>query len=506
MIVARDAASNLWHGMWSSGSGFTTASLRGLAAGSTYVDTRVVNFFGDQRETVVTRDQQTGAWYALWFVSGRFNLTSLGTWDPGGIFDTVVAADLEGNGREALYGHDVRSGQTWRLTFDGSSTVNTVVAVSAPNISLRLPTVGHFADAGRQSVLMQEGTTGRWYRFHFNGLIYGYLDLGIWSETQDWTATSVGDFNRDGRDDLFGHASTTSAWTTRSFDGSNWTQSTAGAWPSSGMVADVAGASNATLRATILADVPELAAAEAVRDIHTMAHLLRNWVANAADSTLYSNPLMSGARSAAEAFYANYTRDRAGSSCGGYSEFFIQVLKLFEVDSLTIGLGDEPAGLLHATVVVPILINNQWRFELFDPTFNCSFTNSFTGKTATYFDLVDAARSGSSGNLVLEEASNDNRRFISAVPLPDPYLVLDRVQDGVYVYRWPGYGIDDYVEVNRDTFINHGYSAGVHGFYQLFPQVKLVFANNGSGNLSTSNTQRTAFLVELAQRGIAISS
>ncbi|HET6426123.1 MAG TPA: VCBS repeat-containing protein, partial [Planctomycetaceae bacterium] len=505
MIVARNATTNLWQGLWSSGSGFTTASLRGLAAGQTYVDTRVVRFFGDSREAVVTRDSQTGAWYAMWYGNAWFNLTPLGTWDPSGSWENVAVADLEADGRQELYGHDARSGQTWRLAFNGTTATNTVIAVSPMNQNLDLATAGRFTNSGRQSLLVRDPATSRWYALQFNGLLYGYTDLGVWSETASWTSTRVADFNRDGRHELVGYSTATSTWTARGFDSSNWVQTTVSSLPVSARVGDVPGASNATLRATILRDVPELAAAVAVRDVHTMAELLRNWVANAADSTLYSNPLMSGTRTPAESFYKYYVPDLAGSSCGGFSEFFIQVLKLFQIDSLTIGLGDETADLLHATVVVPILSNGQWRFEFFDPTFNCSFDNSWNGRTATYFDLVDAARSGFSTHLQLNEAATDNRRFISAVPISDPDLVLERFANGVYVYRWPGYGIDDYLDQNHDALVNNGYSPGLHGFYQLLPQVKSVFANNGSGNPSTSNSQRTAFLVELATRGIAVS-
>lgn len=504
MVVARNSTTNLWQGLWSSGAGFTSSSLRGLAPGVSYGDTRVVRFFGDQRESVVTRDPQTGVWYALWYGSNRFNLTSLGTWDPGGTWDMIVAADLEGNGRQSLIGHDAKSGQTWRLSFDGTSAVNTVISVSAGTLSLRLPTVGRFTETGHDSILVQETGTGRWYRLHHNGAIYGYLDLGVWSETTPWLTTSVGDYDRDGRDDLWGHSGATSTWTLRTWTGSDWSSMNVGNLPASGHVNDVAGASDATMRAIILQDVPGLAAAVTARDVRNIALLLRNWVANAADAALYSNLMLTDAAGAAEAYFRSYARDRAGSSCGGYSEFFVQVLKLFQVDSLTVGLGDKTADLVHSTVTVPVYINNQWRFEFFDPTFNCAFTNSLTNSRATYFDLIDAARSGSSGHIQVEQGSNQYREFLSAVPLNDPFLTLDHVDNGVYVYRWAGYGLDDYLDTSRDTFDAYGYAAGLQGFFQLFPQVHTVQINNGSGDQSTSNAQRTAFIVQLAQRGIAM--
>lgn len=504
MVVARNSTTNLWQGLWNSGGGFASSSLRGLAAGVAYGDTQVVRFFGDRRETVVTRDPQTGTWYALWYGSNRFNLTSLGSWDPGGTWDMIAAADLEGSGRQALYGHDAKSGQTVRLSFDGTTALNSVISVSAPNLALRLPTVGHFTDPTRDSILVQEAGTGRWYRLHHTGAIYGYLDLGIWSETLPWQTTSIGDFNRDGRDDIWGYSATTSSWSLRSWNGTSWASTTVTDLPATARVSDVAGASDATLRAIILHDVPNLAAAVEARDVRTIALLVRNWVANAGDSTFLSTLLLNDAAGAADAYFRAYVRNQAGSSCGGFSEFFVQTLKLFQVDSLTIGLGDNTANLLHATVVVPVLINNQWRFEFFDPTFNCSFTNTLNNSRATYFDIIDAARAHTANNMRIDQGANDYREFLSAVPLNDPVLTLDRVENGVYIYRWPGYGLDDYLTSNRDLFAAGGYSSGTLGFFELFPQVKNVHMNNGSGDQATSNAQRTAFLVQLAQRGIAM--
>ncbi len=504
MIVARNSTTNAWQGVWSVGGGFSTGTLRGMVAGQNYVDTRVVEFFGDGREAVVTRDAQTGAWHALWYGSNRFNLTPLGTWNPNGTWEDVTVVDLEGNGREAIYGHDVVSGEWRRLGFDGVNASNTVVAATTANTSLQLTSVGKFLNTTQDVILSRNAITGNWQRLTFDGANYQLADIGLWDETTTWTTTSVGDFNRDGVADLFGRGTGPTGWSTRTFNGITWSNVAAGELAASAKIVDVPGASDATLRAVILRDLPGLSAALAAGDVRTSARLLRHWVANAADSALLSNPLLWESKGAADAYFGTYVHDSAGSTCGGISEFYVQVLKLFSIDSLTIGLGDVTADLLHTTVVVPIWEQGAWSFDIFDPTFNASFTDSLTNQAATYDQIVSAVKANNSSHILLEENSTANREFLSAVPISSSLLTLENVKNGVYVYRWTDYGIDDYLVTYQDTFAAHRYSPGLTGFLELLPQVKSVYANNGSGNPSISNDQLTSFIVRLATLGIAI--
>ena len=505
MILARDSATNLWHGLWSSGSGFATSSLMGLVAGRSYVDTRVVDFFGDGRQTVVTRDATTGTWHGLWYGSNQFYLTNLGTWNSGN-WDSVTVASLEGNGRESVYGHDLLSGQWRRIAFDGTNVTNAVVATGVPYSAVQLTSVGNFTDGTRESILARTASTGAWSRLSYNGSGYVLTNHGVWAETATWTTTTVADYNRDGRADLFGYSTNLGTWRIRSFDGANWFGVAAGNLSSTARIVDVPGASDASLRATILADLPGLKTALDSGDTRTAARLLRTWTANAGDAALFSNPLLTEAMSAADAYFQDYVPNRAGSSCGGFSEFYAQVLKLFQIDSLTVNLGDVSADLVHTTVLVPIWENNAWSFEFYDPTFNGTIINNSTSAPVSYLDIVSAVQAGNTSNFGVEQASNDNREFLSAVPVEgNSLLTLETIDNGVYIYRWADYGLDDYLNTYEPNFIAHGYATGLQGFFQLMPKVISVYANSGSGNPQTSADMKTAFLAGLQARGITVA-
>lgn len=504
MVVARDTTTNLWHGLWSSGTGFATSNLRGLALGRNYADTRVVDFFGDGRETVVTRDTQTGVWYGLWYGNNQFRLTNLGGWNPAGNWESIVAADLEGDGSQALYGHDAVSGQWRRITFNGMTPTNTIVAQTRANLSLKLTSVGNFLDPTRDSILAQSTTGGNWYRLSYAGSSFQSVDLGLWAESATWTTTTVGDYNRDGRADVFGYSSNLNSWRIRSFDGANWFSVAAGNLSPSAKIVDVPGASSATLRAAILSDLPGLRAALNTGNTRSAVQQLRMWTSNAGDLALFNNPMLTEAASASEAFYSAYARDKAGSSCGGLSEFYTQILKLFSIDSLTINMGDVTADLVHTTVIVPIWENNAWSFELYDPTFNGTLINTTTNRPVSYLDVISSVQAGNTTQFGIEEASNANREFLSAVPVNSPSLTLETVKDGVYVYRWANYGIDDYLTTYQPYFLAHGYSPGLPGFMELMPKVLSVYANNGSGNPQTSANMKAAFLAGLQARGINV--
>ncbi len=502
MIVARNATTNEWQGLWSSGSGFATGSLCGLAVGRTYVDTQVVGFFGDGRQTVVTRDAASGTWYALWYAAGRFQLAALSTWNSAlGPWSGVTTADLDGSGRAAIYGFNAVLGEWRRLSFDGVAA-NDVAVIKDPALrAFDQVVVGRFLSPTRDTLLMHDANADHWLQISYGTTGYEYLDVGQWLETTGWTNLTVADFNRDDRDDLFGYSSN-AGWRARTFDGTRWNGVIAGVLGATGAVVDVAGASDNTLRASVLGDLPELSAALAAGETRTAARLIRMWVASAVDSVIYGDPLLISAPGPAESFYDSYVPNRAGSSCGGVAEFYIQVLKLFQIDSLSLGFGDNQADLTHSTVVVPVWENGQWSFEIFDPTFNCSFVNINSGVPVTFLDLVDSVRRNDTSDIAVEQASNDNREFLSTVPNASPQVTLDFISNGIYVYRWNDYSVDDYVETNQAVFAAFGYAPGIQGFYQLLPQLKSVHANRGAADPAVVLSQQAVFMYELAARGI----
>ncbi len=505
VVLARDAGTNFWQGLWSIGSGFSSHPLQGLASGRNYIDTRVVDFFGDGRQTVVTRDASSGAWYGLWYGSGRFNLTPLGYWDTVGSWNSVTVADLGATGHQAVYGFNTVSGTWNRMDFDGVIATQTAVAQNLLIQSLDLTAVGNFIDADRDAILARSTFNGHWYRLTQDAGGYLLFDLGLWPETADWTSVTVGDFNHDRRADVAGYSPSQAAWSARTFNGNQSTSISLGTWSSTSLATDVPGATDATLKAIILADTPGLRSAVAVGDTRTIARLLRNWAANAVDSALFSNPLLNGARSASEAYFSGYAIDKAGSTCGGVGEFYVNILKLFSIDSLTVGLGDYRAdALIHTTVVVPIRNQQSWSFDIFDPTFNCTYVDALSGNNLSYTTIVSAVQSRNTANVSVEESATLYRDFISRIPFDSPDMTLVGIQDGIYIYRWPNYGLDDYVRVNQSTFSEYGYASGNAGFYQLMAKVLVVNPNNGSGSPSISQDQRAQFLSELASLGIVV--
>lgn len=121
-----------------------------------------------------------------------------------------------------------------------------------------------------------------------------------------------------------------------------------------------------------------------------------------------------------------------------------------------------------------------------------------------YDDIIRAVQTNNKASIALTQDDNSAREFLSVVPVNSPNVVPDRVENGIYIYRWPGYGLDDYANTSQPTLTAHGYSTGVTGIYELMPKVLHVFATNGSGNPSVSNSQKTGFITELAMLGITV--
>lgn len=117
----------------------------------------------------------------------------------------------------------------------------------------------------------------------------------------------------------------------------------------------------------IRADIPELARASNALDV---ARLALQWVSDVSDWG-NDNPNFYG-KSADQIFYEYWLADNGGSWCGNQADFFTKVLHdLGVVQAFQIGLGE--GGITHATVVVPQLEGDAYKFYIFDPY------------TATYF-------------------------------------------------------------------------------------------------------------------------
>src|SRR5262249_54478935 len=152
------------------------------------------------------------------------------------------------------------------------------------------------------------------------------------------------------------------------------------------------------------------------------------------------------ATNAADYFYNFYLPNRGGNYCSGYANFYAEVLNLFGIDALQMGFGNLNGNLTHVTVLVPILDGSSYKYYVFDPTFNCTFHDGSTGQYLTLFDLFDYLQGGRLSDVVVESQSVDTRKWLATAPAVNTSLVFDSQSGGLYCYRWPGYGLNSYLQ------------------------------------------------------------
>lgn len=223
---------------------------------------------------------------------------------------------------------------------------------------------------------------------------------------------------------------------------------------------------NHALRELILIDIPNLAETLAADDTLAAALLLLEWAARTGDFAFDGKSLARNPQSLADLYYNYFLGDQAGMSCGGYGNYYSSILRLFDIDSLNIGFGELPE-LTHVTVVLPLREKETWNFYLLDPTFGLTFVQPGLGTLATYFDLVDDLASDKLDRWFLNEISLDSREFLSSTPVDSPHLVLQRESHQNFVYRFPGYGLDDYLEKSQTRLIDAGYNSDWTSYVQL---------------------------------------
>ncbi|MFO1023204.1 MAG: hypothetical protein U0903_21320 [Planctomycetales bacterium] len=251
------------------------------------------------------------------------------------------------------------------------------------------------------------------------------------------------------------------------------------------------------VRQQILLETPGLSKALKKGETLEAAQLILGWAARTGDFSLDGIHL-ANAGSVAEYYYDDFLTDTVGMSCGGYANYYSSILKLFDINSLNIGFGEEPK-LTHVTVVVPIQEKTGWKFYLLDPTFGATFSGG--GKTpATFFDLMDAYDNGMLNRVTWNTVNLDSRDYLSPTPSLVPELILQGNVAGNYVYSWPGYNLQDYLDLyGKDLYLS-GYDAGLAGFVQLMEN--RVFNAVTYGTASWLPEARQAFLDEVIKRGI----
>lgn len=252
------------------------------------------------------------------------------------------------------------------------------------------------------------------------------------------------------------------------------------------------------VRQQILLETPGLSKALQKGDTLQAAQLILGWAARTGDFSL-DGVHLANAGSVAEYYYDDFLTGSVGMSCGGYANYYSSILKLFDISSLNIGFGAEPK-LTHVTVVVPIQDKTGWKFYLLDPTFGATFSVGGSKTPATFFDLMDAYDNGKLNRVNWNTVSLDSRDYLSPTPSPVSALVLKGYVAGNYVYSWPGYNLQDYLNMYGQDLSDNGYATGLEGFVQLMEN--RVFNAVSYGTAAWLPEARQAFLDEVKSRGI----
>jgi hypothetical protein len=276
--------------------------------------------------------------------------------------------------------------------------------------------------------------------------------------------------------------------------------STATNWQQVMPAGNLPGISNVTLRRHVLEENPGMAEALA-GDTLAALEMLRNWSANAANFAIAGDveddtEARIGSMTAAEMYYYEYLPNRGGSYCGGLGVFFDRVLKAFGIGSFTVNFGDLGDNLTHVSVIVPLQVEGQWKFYMFDPTFNITYHDASSGQLLDYFEIIDRLGAEQPESVVFLGSSLADRDWVSYRENSNPDLELRYVSNGIYVYGQPDYGFHTYLDEFAQQFADNGYLPGIAGWIQLM-QARVF-----SVGTSLNPVAVDAFRAELTARGI----
>ncbi|HVV98906.1 MAG TPA: VCBS repeat-containing protein, partial [Planctomycetaceae bacterium] len=500
-IVGLDSSTNQWWATWAVGTGTTTAQLQAWAAGTQYAYLHLQDTNGDGRMDWVGFDQTNGLWTAGFWSSGSGIVSKgLGAWIPAVNWTDVSWADVNGDGLPDIVGYNSTS-RSWTFLLSAAGGAYQQQSIVAPlaqsNWSAFL--IGDINGDGRAELLGLNGTNGNWQELSWNNGALSLQTIGKWSLNGSWSQLQLADVNGDGIADIVGFNSQANTWSVLTDISGQFTTAKV-AWTASTSYSDldagaVPGMSNATLRRQILQQIPGLASALASSPL-TAASLLLNWTANAADFAIDPQYLLQSPASAADAYYNYFQTDAAGESCGGYAWFYSAILKLFNIDSLDIGVGVNGTDLTHAFVVIPQKQNGSWKFYVFDPTFNLTFSTP-TSSVADYFQLMDYENSGRSNQVTVNQGNLSQRHFLAASPQSPATFTPVKVTGGTYVYTDANYGLTSFLATWQPLMQQYGYPANVTGYLQFLESYVLSVSTT-----SSDPTTRNAFVSQLQAYGI----
>ncbi|MCA9092443.1 MAG: VCBS repeat-containing protein [Planctomycetaceae bacterium] len=548
-LAARDPVSGTWWGIYSPGKVFRSQKLTNWTPANTYQNVMVIDLEGDGKQEIVGRNS-SGTWWTVVNNGTTFSSNYLQGWTESWVWKNVAVVDLEGDGKQEILGQSETRGEWWELYWTGSGYTSRKLATWDPQQTYGHLLLGDVNGDGREDAATRS-SDGDWKLLSFDGTDYTSNVLFNWNTAVDWQhysladldgdgkaeilaqetdthawwgllanstgyenrllaagglnlladSLSVADLNQDGKQELIGHDSTNDTWWSLGYEGNNghvtnlgthdWSHTTVGSVP---------GISNTMLRRQILFEVPELTIALGNGDTLRAAQLILDWTAKAADFALNGTDLAQDFNTVADLYYSIFKPNIKGISCGGYAAFFSGVMQLFGIDTLDIGFGELPE-LTHSTTVIPIFSDGIWKFYLLDPTFGVNFRHPDTNEIATWFDLIDLYLAGRTNEITRDQINLDGRDFLSQSPIitgnPN-LLVLKGIQNGNYVYSYPGYDIEEYMKAFGPDLINYGYSTG----FDALPELMLHRVYTVTPYGSTGSSAAAAFIAELNSRSI----
>jgi hypothetical protein len=245
---------------------------------------------------------------------------------------------------------------------------------------------------------------------------------------------------------------------------------------------------NSELAQLIHTELPELKLALQQHPLKA-ANLLLNWSANNINYALTSAAVKKapdfGKLTAAQMY--NYFQTKAGGVyCGGISVFYNQVLNLFNIPSFTVDFGATKILLTHVTVIVPRKINkDEWRYYIFDPTFNITLHHKNTDYYLPLREIFKAHQKGKANEIGISNWPLQRREYI-ALANEDKYCPrLINKKDGALICEDSNFGLKEYFRRHEAIYKKNKLSADMSGFISLLRNRILYIG--GSSNQDALN-------------------
>jgi|GEM_PF-5907932 len=527
--MSRDEVTGIWWMIEFDGGRYTLAPAAHWSVAAAYPRIFVANVLEGPAKELVGQDS-TGSWWATYFNGSWYANRHLVGWSPETSWDWIDLADFDGDGRDEILGHDtvwrewtlvdsvegvfqnrymgrttipIEPARTARgdtngdgkddaVSIDSDGTLFAFLATGdriESTVLARLPFFGTW-DQPVIADLDGNGTAEVWLRDAATGDIFEVANgvvrrAGVESGPHpsasgpgSW-APRVTDYDGNGRDDLivwnpgFGHIEHISL---RS-DGAFLQNAT-----SHDMESYVASSSGRTSLNTIgtfrQRVIRESAHLDAWLDADPLlaANAITDWVANHADYDLdgtMRQPLAE--HTTADALYYDvYARNIGGGYCLSYALMVLRTLSAFGANSVIVSYGIQGSDLTHTAVVVGWESDGTWNHYLLEPTFNVTYVDAQSGSVLSLRELLTRWTSDRQVTVSAQQHPNELRDWLSHGPANKPGIAFVDQRDGVFRYRFPGYGLERYLGIWASYYEAVGLTADLDGFVRLMMRSVLV--------------------------------